>query len=163
VTVTVLKSIPPLVTVTKGGGSISGDAIFPRDFLTIFQFAKCRKRTARLVQACTQCSKKHENWQLMFHKFSTYVQEALRKCYVYLRVECKAYSSPLTTHDRLNLYRPARRACIAWLYNGVTTYCQITTSEISCPRDNVPKCPDHVPGYRVSMGSRHDRHGRVDS
>jgi hypothetical protein len=35
------------------------------------------------------------------------------------------------------------------------------TSEISFPRDSVPKCPDHVPRYRVSMGSRHDHHGQV--
>jgi hypothetical protein len=60
-----------------------------------------------------------------FHGFSTNVQKALRKCHVYIRGECKAHSRPLTTHDRLNFYTPARRACLAWLCNGVTLYSQI--------------------------------------
>jgi hypothetical protein len=37
------------------------------------------------------------------------------------------------------------------------------TLEISFPGDYVPKYPDHVPRYRVSMGSRHDHHGQVGS
>jgi hypothetical protein len=36
-------------------------------------------------------------------------------------------------------------------------------SEISLPRNSVPKCTEHVFRYRVSMGSRYDRPDRVRS
>jgi hypothetical protein len=87
---------------------------------------------------------------------------AMRACSPTDQLELRALLGTYNYYRKF-LKNSARKAALLNRLLQTDVPWEWSASEISLPRDNVPKCTKHVLRYRVSMGSRYDRPGRVRS